>query len=144
MLWIKIFTSNWVSRSFKQLREHIARLKKEKRKNIVRDTTAELYYDLLEIYLDAFNKISASKKERVGKKYLILKSTSYELRVESLRAWVKIQMYEFKSTSYKFESSSYELKSTSFQFESTSYEFKSIISRITWSMKIHENSLKNS
>ena len=64
------------------MREHIARLKKEKRKNIVRDTTAELYYDLLEIYLDAFNKISASKKEKVVRNTWFCKGRvkSYELK----------------------------------------------------------------
>ena len=33
------------------------------------DTASELYNDLLEIYLDRYNKISANKQERLGKKY---------------------------------------------------------------------------
>ena len=39
---------------------------------------------------------------------MIWQSTSYELRVESLKARIEIQKCELKSTSYEFKSSSYE------------------------------------
>ena len=65
--------------------------------------------------------------------------TSYELRVEnlkalaenlkarveSLKARIETQKWEFKSTSYKFKSTCYEFESTSYNFKFTSYEFKS-------------------
>ena len=41
----------------------------KKRKNIVLFEASELYNGLLEIYLDKYNKISATKKERLGIKY---------------------------------------------------------------------------
>ena len=56
--------------------------------------------------------------------------TSYELQAESFKARVKIQKYEFRSTSYEFKFTSYQLKSTSYEFQFTSYQFKSTISRI--------------
>ena len=34
-----------------------------------------------------------------------LQVVGYELRVESLKAWVKIQRWKFKSTSYELKSS---------------------------------------
>ena len=58
----------------------------------------------------------------------------HELRVESLKAGVEIQQWEFRSTSYEF-------KSTSYEFKSTGYEFKSTSLRIIKSMKTQVNSL---
>ena len=61
------------------------------------------------------------------------------MRVESLKARVEIQKYEFESNprvDYEFEFMSHE-------FESTSYEFESTISRIMKnSMKAQVNSPK--
>ena len=50
------------------MREHELGRKYTQKKSIVIDTTSELYYDLLAIYLDEYNKIPASKKENLGKK----------------------------------------------------------------------------
>ena len=68
--------------------------------------------------------------------------TSYDLRVESLKAWVKIQKCAFKFTSYEFKSRSYEFKTTSYEFKTTSYEFMSTSSRIIKSMKTQVNYLQ--
>ena len=74
------------------------------------------------------------------KEQMIWSNTSYDLWVQSLKARVEIQKWEFKSMGYEFKSASYqfkstshefkptshELKSTSYEFKSTSYEFKSM------------------
>ena len=53
-----------------------------------------------------------------------------ELRVESLKARVKIQKCDFKSTSHEFKFTSYEFNFRSCEFKSRSCEFKSTSSRI--------------
>ena len=74
--------------------------------------------------------------------HILCDMVKHELRVESLKARVKIQKCEFKSTSYEFKSTSYEFESTSYEFKSTSYEFESTSSKVIKSMKIQVNSLQ--
>ena len=65
---------------------------------------------------------------------VIRSNTTYELRVQSLKARVdslkarvKIQKRELKSAIYDFKFTSYEYKSTTYEFKSLSCEFRSTI-----------------
>ena len=91
-----------------------------------------------------------------GRRYGKTRVASWKLKSTSSNSRVRVQIhefkstsYEFKTTSYKFKSMSYEFKSTShkfnftsYEFQSTSHEFKSTRLKINESMKTQVNSLK--